>query len=209
MEHTGVIGAIYHIADKLWKLAYVNLLWILFTLIGLVIFGFFPATISMFTILRKFVLKEKDFNIFKLFWETYKKELWKGNLLGLVFVILGIITCGNFIYFWVGQGHAELLFYPVVFVTILLLLTTFFVFPVYVHYDIHFLQTLKTSFIFMAQYPLSSLLMLIYSVILLLIIIILPAFSIFYGGSIAGLMVMVLANRVFNKNIKKLENPRA
>jgi uncharacterized membrane protein YesL len=37
------------LCDWVAKLAYVNLLWFLFTAAGLLIFGFMPATVALFT----------------------------------------------------------------------------------------------------------------------------------------------------------------
>ena len=204
MEPTGVMGAIHQIADKVSKLAYLNLLWILFTLMGLFIFGLFPATIAMFTILRKIVLKE-DFNIFGLFWKTYKEEFFKGNLLGLFLVVINIITITHFLFFKEVTGAVEVLFFPMVIVAILLLLMTLFVFPVYVHFHLNFLNVFKTSFSFMLLYPLSSLSLVVNSLIFIFIMYNFPAIIIFYGGSIIGLIIMTSANRAFKKNAEKLE----
>lgn len=207
MEPTGVMGAIHQIADKVSKLAYLNLLWILFTIMGLFIFGLFPATIAMFTVLRKIVLKE-DFKLFNLFWKTYKGEFLKGNLLGLILVLINSITYTNFVYFREATGVIEMLFYPMMIVGMLLFLMSLFVFPVYVHFDLHFQQIFKTSFTFMALYPLSSLSIVVNSLIYLVILYQLPALVVFFSGSIIGLIIMTSANRAFKKNTEKLEEAR-
>lgn len=48
-------NVVYTICDWIARLAYINLLWILFTLSGFVVFGFFPATIAMLATLRQFI----------------------------------------------------------------------------------------------------------------------------------------------------------
>src|SRR5436190_181234 len=50
-------NAVYTFCDWIARLAYINLLWILFTLSGFVVFGFFPATIAMLATLRQFIRK--------------------------------------------------------------------------------------------------------------------------------------------------------
>ncbi|MBO1911160.1 DUF624 domain-containing protein, partial [Microvirga sp. 3-52] len=57
-----------NIAHRMIELIYINILWILFTILGLGIFGIFPATVSMFTIVRKIIVKEEKFKIFNTFW---------------------------------------------------------------------------------------------------------------------------------------------
>ena len=207
MELTGVMGTIHQVADKVSKFAYLNLLWALFTLVGILVFGLFPATIAMFTVLRKIILKE-DFNCFKLFWKTYKAEFFKGNLLGIVLVLINSITFINVLFFRNMTGAIEFLFYPMVAIGILLFLMSLFVFPVYVHFDLHFLQIFKNSFSFMLLYPLSSLSIIVNSLIVLIILYQLPALVVFYSVSIIGLIIMTSANRAFQKNAEKIENAK-
>ncbi|WP_084028990.1 YesL family protein [Bacillus sp. J33] len=63
------------------RLVYLNLLWIAFSLLGIVLFGFFPATAAMFSVVRKWIMGETDVRVFKEFWQTYRKEFWKANRL--------------------------------------------------------------------------------------------------------------------------------
>jgi|SRR5699024_8190626 len=207
MELTGVMGTIHQISDKASKFAYLNLLWIFFTLVGLLFFGIFPATIAMFTVLRKIILKE-DTNLFKLFWKTYKSEFLKGNLVGVVLVLINSITYINLLFFKNATEVADFLVYPMVIIGILLFLMSLFVFPVYVHFDLHFFQIFKNSFIFMILYPLSSLSIIVNSLIVLVILYQWPALGVFYSVSIIGLIIMTSANRAFQKNKEKLENAK-
>src|SRR5690625_4340499 len=148
MEPTGVMGAVYQIADKVSKLAYINLLWILFSLMGLLAFGIFPATIAMFTVLRKMVLKQ-DFNMFSVFWKTYKKEFLKGNLLGIMLVTVNVITYLSFSFYRESTGTMELFFYPMMIVIILIFLTKLFVFTVYFLFILLFILIFNISLFFL------------------------------------------------------------
>ncbi|MEH7253744.1 DUF624 domain-containing protein, partial [Neobacillus niacini] len=56
------------------KVAYLNVLWISFTLVGLGLFGLFPSTGAMYTIVQKWLRKEPVEKIFHTFWNIYKKE---------------------------------------------------------------------------------------------------------------------------------------
>lgn len=56
------------------KLAYVNLLWLLFTVAGLAVFGFMPATVSLFTIVRKWQMKQAEVTVWNTFISIYKKN---------------------------------------------------------------------------------------------------------------------------------------
>ena len=47
------------IAHRMIALAYINAIWIRFSLVGLVAFGIFPATTAMFAVSRKLIQDEE------------------------------------------------------------------------------------------------------------------------------------------------------
>ena len=49
------------------RLAYLNVLWILFSLAGLVVFGLMPATAAMFTVAREWAKGNTDAPVFSVF----------------------------------------------------------------------------------------------------------------------------------------------
>ena len=65
-------GFIYNVLEWITRFAYLNLLWILFSLAGGVIFGFFPATIAMFAIAREWLKGNRNTN-FNTFWKHYRE----------------------------------------------------------------------------------------------------------------------------------------
>lgn len=76
------------------KLAYLNVLWIMFTLVGLILFGWAPATVSSFTVMRRWLNKE-EFTTLPFFWKTYKREFFKSNVSGLVNLLTLLILLSN------------------------------------------------------------------------------------------------------------------
>ena len=77
--------------DKFIKLIYLNILWILFFVLGLGIFGFMPATASVTSILRKWMNKEEIPSLIKEFWKQYKESFLTSNIIGIVFFVIGYI----------------------------------------------------------------------------------------------------------------------
>lgn len=71
-----LINKIYSLSNWIVKICYVNLLWGIFMLVGLIVFGFFPATVALFTVCRKWVLGDRDVPIFSTFWSAYKKGIY-------------------------------------------------------------------------------------------------------------------------------------
>src|SRR5690625_6125259 len=81
-------SSLYKTLEWITRFAYINLLWIFFTIIGGVLLGFFPATTAMFAIIRDWLQGNNDDPLFIGFWQYYKKEFWKGNRLGAFIVLL-------------------------------------------------------------------------------------------------------------------------
>lgn len=144
MQNT--LGKLFTICEWIMKLAYVNLLWLLFTMAGLIVFGFMPATVSLFTIVRKWQMKETEVPVWDTFLSIYKKEFTKSNLLGFILVI-----CAGFIlldlHFVNGlEGVLQLLFFVLLLIiSALYFITLMYLFPVYVHYDLRVTEYIKNS----------------------------------------------------------------
>jgi len=76
-------------SEWLIRLIWTNLLWIFFTVAGLGVFGIMPATVAMFTVTRRWNMKETEFSIWHLFKDTYIKSFKESNLIGLIFLLIG------------------------------------------------------------------------------------------------------------------------
>lgn len=127
-------------------LAYVNLLWFLFTILGFVIFGITPATIALFTIVRKWQMKETEIPIWRTFLTVYKQEFKKSNKLGLCLILIGAFLILDFLFLRTIEGtlHAAL-FAPLLIISSLYIITMLFIIPVYVHYDLKIMDYLKNA----------------------------------------------------------------
>ncbi|UOE57449.1 YesL family protein [Bacillus sp. CMF12] len=144
MQNT--LGKLFTICEWIMKLAYVNLLWFFFTAAGLIVFGFMPATVSLFTIVRKWQMKQAEVPVWDTFLSIYKKEFTKSNLLGFILVI-----CAGFIlldlHFVNGlEGSLQLLFFvPLLITSALYFITLMYLFPVYVHFELKVTEYIKNS----------------------------------------------------------------
>lgn len=119
------------------RFTYVSMLWALFTLLGLVVFGISPATAAVFVVTRKWVKKEVDIPIFKTFWEEYKTNFVKTNILGLILLAFGYLLSIEFIVLKGMDGlmyNIAMLF--VIAQMILYVIVLIYFFPVYAHFHI-------------------------------------------------------------------------
>jgi uncharacterized membrane protein YesL len=196
----GFMRGIYSISEWVMRLMYVNILWILFTLLGLIVFGFFPATTAMFTVIRKWVMKQHEIPVFKTFWLTYKSEFLKSSLLGLIIVCIGFFMYFNLkIIDATTVPSLKLLYIPNLIVILIFLLTLLYIFPVFVHFDVGVKGIIKNAFLLMTLNPIATFSMSILSGFILFIFYQFPGLIPFFSGSLIGFLLMFISNYVFVK----------
>ncbi|RXS90458.1 YesL family protein [Geobacillus sp. PK12] len=203
---TGLLdGKLYRICEWISRLAYINILWILFTIIGFVLLGFAPATVALFTIVRKWLLfHDDDVPIFKTFIQTYKSEFWRANRIGLLLMAMAYVFSIDVLYI----GHLPAVWrFP--FIAILPLVLIFYtvallyVFPLYVHYELRFWQYIKYAFLIGMVNPFRTIGVMISIGALLIALVYIPGLIPFFGISLLALIVMGNALQVFRKTEEK------
>jgi uncharacterized membrane protein YesL len=196
----GFMRGVYSVSEWVMRFAYVNILWITFSIMGLLVLGFFPATTAMFTVIRKWVLKQPDIPTFKIFTSVYKKEFLKSNVVGMIIVFFGVLMYFNIrIIDAMTNPLLKLLYIPVLLISLLFLLTLMFVFPVYTHYEINVVKVFKNSFLLMAVSPIITFSMAVLTTFFLFILLKLPGLFPFFSGSFSAFILMWLSNHVFGK----------
>ena len=188
-------------AEWLTKLLHIQLIWILFCLIGLVIGGIFPATFSMFAIIRKWIIKQDDFPVLKTFMRTYKKVFIKSNILGY-----GMILLGFSIYYYI-QLFSTISIVLVAVTSmfgLVYLMTSLFIIPVYVHFNISLPEVIKHAGIIAVSHPLHILLMVLSLIAFWYIMLLLPAMLPFIGFSFLSYVLMFIANTAFTSIERKV-----
>lgn len=188
------------------KLAYMNMIWILFTLVGLVMFGFFPATVSMFTVVRKWLKREEPLPIFHTFWHTYKKEFLKTNGFGLIFMVIGYVLYYDFTFIGLNSGQFTFLVPVLVLIFIAYVITLLFFFPVYVHFDLTFIKTLKQTLLIALTSPIEGIQILLACGLLYGAVNLLPGIVPFFTGSVLSMIVMWISLKAFEKIEKRKLN---
>ncbi|WP_416151168.1 YesL family protein [Salipaludibacillus sp. HK11] len=148
MQMNGWAEGFYRISEWVLRIVSVNLLWIFFTLAGLGIFGVMPATIAMFTLIRKWFRKEYEFPVIKTFWQTYRQEFLKANGFGFIIGIFVYILYINLQYLSILSGvYHSIMFFAFTVTSILFIMFSVYFFPVYVHFDLKFSQYFKRTII--------------------------------------------------------------
>jgi len=204
LNGTNSVNRIYSATEWIAKFAYINLLWIGFSLVGLILLGFFPATISMFTVIRKWIMGDRDLPIFRTFWNTYKSEFLRSNGLGLIVSAVGGLIVLDLIYIKnIENGLMNSIQIPLYLFMFVVVMTTFYLFPVYVHYELKLMQVIKNAFLIMLINPLQNLVMIAGIAAVFFVINYIPGVGFFFGGSLCAAIIMASGFLAFNKVDKK------
>ncbi|MBT2599584.1 MULTISPECIES: YesL family protein [Oceanobacillus] len=191
-----IASRLYTIMEWVMKFAYLHLLWVAFTLLGLVIVGFYPATLSTYSIVRKWQTSNPDIPIFSTFWTTYKDYFKKGNILGIfanLFIALAVL---NIIFIQSYQSDFSLIQVPLLAYLLFVCLFFIYLFPVTVHFDLPVTKIFKHSFLIMLISPVHTLLIIISFVSIYLICTQLPALFFIFGFSIiASVSTWIIQHR--------------
>lgn len=208
---TKVSGFLFRFSEWVMRFALLHLLWITCSLLGLLIFGLFPATIAMFVVMRKWVMGETEVPILSTFWEAYKKDFLRSNSLGLFVTFIGL-----FIYFeftLVVESSSPLLqlsYYPLLGLSVLFGLFFLYLFPTYVHYELKLHQVMKNALFIMILHPLSNIVLLLSALLFYYLVQIIPGILLFFGWSPFAFVVMWTCHQAFlNIQRKKSEQKSA
>ncbi|MDM5359380.1 YesL family protein [Peribacillus sp. ACCC06369] len=141
MEMSRLLTGIYNLCKWITHFAYLNLLWIIFTLIGGVILGIIPSTVAMFAIARKTAMGEEDISVIKTFWSTFRTEFIRANGLGLKITLIGFFWYFDLYFFRQFEGaFYTIMNYLMILIGMVYFMTLLYIFPVFVHYDLKVYQ---------------------------------------------------------------------
>jgi uncharacterized membrane protein YesL len=198
-------NAVYTFCDWVARLAYINLLWILFTLSGFVIFGFFPATIAMLATLRQFIRKNHP-PVFQTFWQYYKKEFFNSNKLGLMIVAIGFILYLNITFLQsTSTNMSSFLFYSSVIMCGIYFLIICYTLASYVEVEQPLRTHLKNALLITISNPLPSLFIIFGFAAVYFAVTYLSGLGFFFSVSTLGLVILSSANLAYKTILKKQE----
>ncbi|OAK71238.1 YesL family protein [Lederbergia galactosidilytica] len=191
---------IYYFTDFILRMVYLNILAIIFTIAGGVVFGFFPAIVATFSISRKWLMGYSDIKITKNFWLFYKKEFVRSNVVGWILIVLGSLLFVNLsIAEIVNQAIIQASYYLILTVFLLFSSACLFIFPIYLHYKTSIPAIFKHACLLLFVHPINTL-MLIGAVILYhYVMTILPGLIPFFSISLFSILVMFFSLRTFHR----------
>jgi uncharacterized membrane protein YesL len=193
-------NGLYTILEWITRFAYLNLLWIVFTLAGAILFGIYPSTTAMFAVMRKWLRGHSDLPVFSTFWSYYKKDFWKSNHLGIYASIIFLFIFIDL--FYIQSRASELMTWthiPIFVCILLFIFLLFYLFPVFAHYDLPVLSIYKQAFLMMLISPVQLFLIAICLVAFLFINTTFPALAFIFGFSFYSFITSWLASTSFRR----------
>jgi uncharacterized membrane protein YesL len=205
MEMNGIMGVFHRFSLWVIRLTYLNLLWILFTLVGLVIFGIGASTLALFAVVRKMIVFDEDVKIYQTFKEQFKLNFLRGMKLSFLYTGIGLLIYFYIRYFSLFDG----MLYEIVvgFFTILFILfglAVCYIFPLCSHFQMKTFVYLKNSFLFPVFAPLQTLLIVLGLILCTIFFTFVPGFLPFLGISLPAYVISFFAQLSF----KLLEEKR-
>lgn len=200
MKIKGLIPFINNIANWIIRLAYVNVLWLVFSALGLIIFGLFPSTIALFTVIRQWIKHGTHIPVWKTYKDTFKKDFMEANLIGYFYSIIGVVTFIDLRFFQTQSGLIyTTLSYTFIMISVVYVIIGLFLLPVYVHYDFKMLQYIKHTFFIVTSKPLIFLIILIVFTFVCVVMLFIPGLIVLFGISLPAFIIMWTSYNVFTK----------
>lgn len=194
----GLFGWFYRFGEIVLLLLYVNFLWICFTLFGLVIFGIGPSTIAMFAVFRKWSMGESDLPVFKTFWESFRKDFLKANVLGIILLALGSMLYVNLNFLELqGEWISIISRYVILIAAVIYMIMLIYIFPLYVHYENRFFVYFKNSILVAIYHPIRTIYAIAALLTLYYLFYVLPVFIFLIGPSLTSMVIMWIVYRTF------------
>jgi uncharacterized membrane protein YesL len=174
------------------NLAYINILWWAFTLLGGIIFGVFPSTIAMFFMIKKMLSEKGDISIAREFTVLFKREFKKSNLLFYPFILCGFILIVD-IRFMSSLDFAYSSLVIKLFYILLFLLVTIFLYSlvIYIYDTKEKKEIIKKSFSILINNPMTNLYILTGLLLLHFLTIKIAGLSLLFSGSVFSLFVLI------------------
>ncbi|MEW9551744.1 YesL family protein [Nonomuraea sp. NPDC050783] len=135
MSHPAMSMKVQAVCSEIFWVARLNLLWIVFTLLGGVVLGLGPATVAAYTLARRHH-RHESFQVWAAFWSVYRREFVRASLLVLPLVLAATVLAGNYLYLSaLGSGAGALR--AVTYVALVALAAVgAYLGPLYVHYEL-------------------------------------------------------------------------
>lgn len=130
-----LVNGVMKLTHTVYKLMQLNILWLLFVLRGFVIFGLYPATVALFSVIRQ-MDRGKETKIYPAFKKYFNQEFTLSNSIGLPTILFGYLLLVSYQFLAAGNLPVYLsVRYVVLMALMILIIHTTYLIPVISHYN--------------------------------------------------------------------------
>lgn len=201
-----IVNSLDRLLKIILQMAWLNFLWFLFTLLGLIVGGIFPATTAAISVARKWIRDKTIDSTFQTFKETYRTEFKTSNIVGFSLVSMGALLVLNYYALLkFGEQIPVFIVFAYYFIIFIFSISLVWLFPLLSHYDAKVTQHFKNALI-IGFIRLPTTVSIMVSIFLIIYVSLkLPSLLLFFSVSLIALSIAFLTDRIFkeidNKNI--------
>lgn len=205
MSSQNIVNSLDRLFTWITRLVVLNLLWIFYTIIGLVVGGIFPATLSVLKIFRKWIIGEEEVPLWSTFRQEYRRDFIKSNIIGWILTLAGMILFMNYLVIKSTENISVLI--PVAFYILIILYINVLIwsFPQLAHYNGEIKVFLKNAIILGFGKLHYTIAIIIYLFIVMYISLSFPGILPFFTVSIGAFGWIWLSMNLFQKMDLKSE----
>src|SRR5699024_1145035 len=152
---------------------------------------------AMFAMVRDWLRGKSDLPVLKTYWNYYKTDFFKSNLLGIFINILIALIAVDIFYITLNE-QLTWTHIPLFAFIIIVILFLFFVFPRFVHFDLKVIPLIKNAFLIMIITPGYSFLIIVSLVSVYFIMKFIPSPFFTFGGITYAFITACLGLHAFH-----------
>ena len=197
---------IIKITEFITEFVMLNLMWFAGCVLGGVIFGWAPSTVSLLAVIRNKIMKKEYYGVVRSFWATYKKEFIKSNALGIVCMLFLVIVSINKINFdSQPEGIFTILSVISTVVRVLICGIILYMFPLYVHYNMDLKEYFIRALNLLIVKPFVTICIVLWTLLVYVIIMKIPGLIAIFGVSVYFYGIMAINYQFFMRNEQRLK----
>lgn len=202
-----MVNRIYQIIHHIYFLMKLNILWLGFTMIGGVVFGFVPATISLYACTRQHIRSGNDLHVFQQYKHFYLLNFKRSLRFSVVFCGAMLLILGeSFVLMYFGENINLGLEITIKATRIFMILGGMMFFPVFVHFDIKGKTTWIQPLLFLLICPLEVITIAGITFLCWLLFVISPLLLVFIGISLPVYGMSSILLRRFDRLAENIQS---
>lgn len=197
VEKTNIVTRYIFIFSKL------NFYWLAFSILGLGVFGIFPSTLALIRSFENSENKNYDISL-KSYFKTYKEIFLKSNKIALSVLLWVVIMRINYEILIQNSSYFPIAI-PIAFLSsnLLIFLLSLWLIPIYLNYHFDLKNKLRIALLLSLSRIKSTICFLCMIVLIALVAYHIPAFTLFYAGSLLSFSYYKLIYNEINQYVYK------